>query len=138
MSYINKSTAPVVDANNVSHISSGTVIKGEVSSVADIRVDGEVMGKVCSQGRVVVGEDATITGTLACDNVDFWGKIEGDIYVKDTFSLKGTATVNGNIHVRRLQVDMGAQINGTCNMITEEDYETFIKDVITTKAPVIE
>ena len=133
-----KTTAPVVDANNVSHISSGTVVKGEISSVADIRVDGAVQGKVYSKGRVVVGEDATLTGTLACTNVDFWGKIEGDVFVKDTFSLKGTAAVNGNIHVRRLQVEMGAQINGTCSMITEEDYDTFIKDVITTEAPSID
>ena len=130
--------AAQVDANNVSHISAGTAIKGEISSVADIRVDGKVEGKVFSKGRVVVGEDATVTGTLACDNVDFWGKIEGDIYVKDTFSLKSTAAVNGNIHVRRIQVEMGAQINGTCNMITEDDYDTFIKDVITTEAPEVE
>ena len=135
MNYNSKPTVPVVDANDVSHISAGTVIKGEMSSLADIRVDGAIQGKVYSRGRVVVGEDASVTGTLACDNVDFWGKIEGDIYVKDTFSLKGTATVNGNIHVRRLQVDMGAQINGTCHMITEDDYDTFIKDVITTAVP---
>ena len=137
MNYISK-PATQVDANNVSHISAGTAIKGEISSVADIRVDGKVEGKVFSKGRVVVGEDASVTGTLACDNVDFWGKIEGDIYVKDTFSLKSTAAVNGNIHVRRIQVEMGAQINGTCNMITEDDYDTFIKDVITTEAPEVE
>ena len=137
MNYISK-PATQVDANNVSHISAGTAIKGEISSVADIRVDGKVEGKVFSKGRVVVGEDATVTGTLACDNVDFWGKIEGDIYVKDTFSLKSTAAVNGNIHVRRIQVEMGAQINGTCNMITEDDYDTFVKDVITTEAPEVE
>lgn len=137
MNYISKPTTQV-DANNVSHISAGTAIKGEISSVADIRVDGKVEGKVYSRGRVVVGEDASVTGTLACDNVDFWGKIEGDIYVKDTFSLKSTAAVNGNIHVRRIQVEMGAQINGTCNMITEDDYDTFIKDVITTEAPEVE
>ena len=137
MNYISK-PATQVDANNVSHISAGTAIKGEISSVADIRVDGKVEGKVFSKGRIVVGEDASVTGTLACDNVDFWGKIEGDIYVKDTFSLKSTAAVNGNIHVRRIQVEMGAQINGTCNMISEDDYETFIKDVITTEAPDVE
>ena len=137
MNYISK-PATQVDANNVSHISAGTAIKGEISSVADIRVDGKVEGKVFSKGRVVVGEDASVTGTLACDNVDFWGKIEGDIYVKETFSLKSTAAVNGNIHVRRIQVEMGAQINGTCNMITEDDYDTFIKDVITTEAPEVE
>ncbi len=134
MNYISKPTTQV-DANNVSHISSGTAIKGEISSVADIRVDGNVQGKVYSKGRVVVGEEASLTGTLACENVDFWGKIEGDVYVKDTFSLKSTAAVNGNIHVRRIQVEMGAQINGTCNMISEEDYDTFVKDVITTEAP---
>ncbi len=138
MNINSKPTAQVVDANNVSHISAGTVVKGEMSSVADIRVDGSVQGKVYSKGRVVVGEEAEITGTLACNNVDFWGKIEGDIYVKDTFSLKGTASVNGNIHVRRLQVEMGAQINGTCNMISEEDYDTFVKDVITTDVPDVE
>ena len=137
MNYNSKPTTQV-DANNVSHISAGTAIKGEISSVADIRVDGKVEGKVYSKGRVVVGEDASVTGTLACDNVDFWGKIEGDIFVKDTFSLKSTAAVNGNIHVRRIQVEMGAQINGTCNMITEDDYDTFIKDVITTEAPEVE
>lgn len=135
MTINNKPGTPVVDANNVSHISSGTVIKGEISSLADIRVDGAVQGKVYSQGRVVVGEDASVIGTLACNNVDFWGKIEGDIFVKDTFSLKGTAAVNGNIHVRRLQVEMGAQINGTCSMISEEDYDAFVKDVITTEVP---
>ncbi|MBR0174337.1 MAG: polymer-forming cytoskeletal protein [Bacteroidales bacterium] len=137
MNYISKPTTQV-DANNVSHISSGTAIKGEISSVADIRVDGNVQGKVYSKGRVVVGEEASLTGTLACENVDFWGKIEGDVYVKDTFSLKSTAAVNGNIHVRRIQVEMGAQINGTCNMISEEDYDTFVKDVITTEAPEVE
>jgi cytoskeletal protein CcmA (bactofilin family) len=138
MTINNKATTQVVDANNVSHISAGTVIKGEISSLADIRVDGTVQGKVYSQGRVVVGEEAVIIGTLACGNVDFWGKIEGDIYVKDTFSLKGTASVNGNIHVRRIQVEMGAQINGTCSMINEGDYDSFVKDVITTEVPAAE
>ena len=129
---------PTVNVNEVSRISTGTVIKGEITSPNDIRIDGSFEGKIISKGRVVVGEKAVISGDIICENVDFWGKIEGDIYVKDTFSLKGTASVNGNIHVRRLQVEMGAQINGTCNMISEEDYDTFVKDVITTDVPDVE
>ena len=125
-----KPTTPMIDVNDVSHISAGTVIKGELSSLNDIRIDGEVQGKLYSKGKVVVGEGASVSGTLACNNIDFWGKIEGDLYVKDTFSLKSTAAVNGNIHVRRFEVEMGAQINGTCSMITEEDFDTFVKDVI--------
>ena len=135
MNINSKPTAQVVDANNVSHISAGTVVKGEMSSVADIRVDGSVQGKVYSKGRVVVGEEAEITGTLACNNVDFWGKMEGDIYVKDTMTLKGAASVNGSINVRKFQVEMGAQINGTCHMISEADYEKFVSEVVKTQVP---
>lgn len=119
----------MVDVNDVSHISAGTVIKGEMTSLTDIRVDGTVQGKLYSKGKVVVGEGAFVTGTLACDNMDFWGRMEGDIYVKDTFSLKNSATVEGNIHVRRFEVEMGARINGTCKMISEEDYDIFVKDL---------
>ena len=124
--------------NEVSRISHGTTIRGDLSSSTDIRVDGQVDGTLYSEGKVVVGESAQLSGKLFCTNVDFWGKMDGDFYVKDQLSLKSSAVVNGNIHVRRLQVDMGAQINGTCHMITEDDYDTFIKDVITTPVPSVE
>ena len=127
--------APVVDINEVSHVSSGTVIKGEISSLTDIRLDGRIEGTVFTEGKIVIGEGAALSGTLACTSVDLWGKIEGDIYVKDTFSLKESASVNGNIHVRKFQVEMGAQLNGTVAMISEDDYSRFVKDVISVPAP---
>lgn len=130
-----KIAEPVVDVNDVSHISSGTIIKGEISSLTDIRIDGHVEGKVYSKGKIVVGDQAGVNGSLLCSNLDFWGQMEGDIYVKDTLSLNGSATINGNIHVRKFQVEMGAQINGSCNMISEADYEKFVQDVVTTKIP---
>ena len=126
---------PIVDVNDVSHISAGTIVKGEISSLNDIRVDGTVEGKIYSKGRIVVGDRASVTGALLCCNVDLEGKVEGDVYVKDTMSLKGNASVNGNINVRKFQVEMGAQINGTCHMITEADFDKFVADVVTTQVP---
>ena len=131
----NKEIEPIVDVNDVSHISAGTVIKGEISSLNDIRIDGTVEGKIYSKGKIVVGESSVVTGSLLCTNVDLWGKMEGDIYVKDTMTLNGVASVNGNINVRKFQVEMGAQINGTCHMISEADYEKFVADVVKTPAP---
>ena len=124
-----------VDVNDVSHISAGTVVKGEISSLSDIRVDGSVEGKLYSKGKIVVGEAARITGALLCSNVDFWGRMEGDVYVKDTMSIKGNAVVNGNINVKKFQVEMGAQINGSCHMISEGDFDKFVADVVTTPIP---
>ena len=78
---------PVVNANSISRISAGTVIKGEILSPSDI--------------RVVIGESAHIKGDIVCDNIDLWGKVEGNVFVKDTLNLKDGCVVNGNLNIRK-------------------------------------
>lgn len=119
----NKTQTPVVNVNEVSRISTGTVIKGEINSPNDIRIDGVFEGKIFSKGRVVVGEKAEIKGDIVCDNVDFWGKMTGSLFVRDTLTLKDTCSVNGDLHVQRLVVELGAHFNGTCKMLKEGEFE---------------
>ena len=128
--------AEIIDVNSVSRISEGTSVTGEIKSFNDIRVDGQVKGKMYSEGRIVVGEHASIEGTLLCSNLDLWGKINGDIYVKELLSLKGTSSVTGNLHVRKLQVEMGAELNGTCKMISEEDFDACLGNLVSKPAQV--
>ena len=114
---------PTVNVNSISRISAGTVIKGEILSPTDIRIDGSFEGRVQSKGRVVVGESATIKGDIVCENVDLWGKVEGNLFVKDTLSLKEGCVVSGNLHIRRLSVELGATFNGNCKTITEAEFD---------------
>ena len=115
-------TETVVNVNSISRISAGTVIKGEILSPTDIRIDGTFEGRVQSKGRVVVGESATIKGDIVCENVDLWGKVDGNLFVKDTLSLKEGCVVDGNLHIRRLAVELGATFNGNCKTITEAEF----------------
>ncbi|MBR4756923.1 MAG: polymer-forming cytoskeletal protein [Bacteroidales bacterium] len=108
--------------NDISRISAGSIIKGEITSPNDIRIDGSFEGKVVSQAKVVVGEKAVIKGDIVCSNCDFWGKIDGNFFVKDTLSLKDTCVVDGDLHIRRLQVDLDATFNGNCKMISEGEF----------------
>lgn len=117
---------PVVNVNSISRISAGTVIKGEIASPCDIRIDGTFEGKVQSKGRVVIGESALIKGDIVCENIDLWGKVEGNVFVKDTLALKEGCQVNGNLHIRRLSVELGATFNGSCKMITEADFDKVV------------
>ena len=114
---------PTVNVNEVSRISNGTVVKGEISSSNDIRIDGTFEGKIQSKGRVVVGEKALIKGDIICSTVDFWGTMEGNFYVKDTLSLKSSSKVKGDLHIKRLQVELDAKFDGTCQMITESEFD---------------
>lgn len=112
-----------LNVNSISRISAGTVIKGEILSPGDIRIDGSFDGKLQSKGRVVVGETAVIKGDIFCDNIDLWGKVEGNLYVKDTLALKEGCTVNGNLHIKKLSVELGAVFNGNCKTISEAEFD---------------
>lgn len=124
---------PAVNANEISRIAVGASIKGDMSSHTDIRVDGNVNGVLHSEGRIVVGESSGLSGKLLCKNLDLWGTMNGDIYVEDTLSLKASSTINGNIFVNKIQVEMGAQLNGSCKMITEEEFKKYVEELVKIK-----
>lgn len=118
-----KAMEQTVNVNEVSRISSGTVVKGEINSPNDIRIDGSFEGKIISKGRVVIGEKAIISGDIICDNVDFWGKMTGNLYVKDTLALKESCAVKGNLSVKRLVVELGARFDGNCKMLSDGEFD---------------
>ena len=105
--------------NSVSRISTNTRIKGELSSSNDLRIDGYFEGKIISKGRIVIGETAEVCGEIVCTNADVWGKLKGDLFVKDTLSLKKGSKADGNLNIKRIVVELGASFNGTCKMINE-------------------
>lgn len=109
--------------NSVSRISAGTSITGEMYSSSDVRIDGRFDGRIFSKGRIVIGETAEVTGDIICSNVDMWGKVKGNLYVKDTLSLKSGSSVDGSLNIRRFIVEIGASFNGTCKMITAEEFD---------------
>ena len=114
---------PNLNVNSISRISTGTVIQGEITSPYDIRIDGTFEGKVQTKGRVVVGETAFVKGDVICENIDLWGKLEGNVYVKDTLALMEGCKVDGNLNTRRLSVELGSTFNGNCRMITEAEFD---------------
>lgn len=118
-----KPQVPVVNVNEVSRISTGSVIKGEIVSPNDIRIDGEFEGRIICKGRVVAGEQAVIKGDIICENVDFWGKMEGSLFVKDTLTLKDTCSIKGDLHIKRLVVELGAHFDGSCKMLSEGEFD---------------
>lgn len=126
-----KTVEPVVNANSVSRISEGTIVKGEITSPGDIRIDGQFEGRIVAKGRVVIGESAVIKGDIVCANIDLFGKLCGDVFVKDTLALKSGCVVDGNLNVSKLYVELGSSFNGNCKMISEGEFDK----IVGTQAP---
>jgi cytoskeletal protein CcmA (bactofilin family) len=94
----------------------GTTIKGDISSLADFRLDGHLIGNFNSKGKLVVGPAGSVIGEIVCENADIEGKFEGKIKVSDTLNLKAKATIKGEVVCGKLSVEPGADFNATCVM----------------------
>lgn len=115
-----------IEQSEVSRLAAGFFLKGEVNSEGDIRIDGTVEGDIKSSGRIVVGEGASVKGRIFCSVLDFAGTLDGEVYVKDTLSIKKSADIKGNVFTGKIQVELGASINGSFKMLTPEEYEKLL------------
>ena len=101
-------------------IAQDTKIKGNIESNGDIRIDGILEGDLDCKGRVVVGPDSKIKGTIRCTTAEIMGFVTGEIIVKELLSLKGSATITGNLTMGKLSVEPGARFVGNCKMINDD------------------
>jgi len=101
-------------------IAQDTKIKGNIESNGDIRIDGILEGDLDCKGRVVVGPESKISGTIRCSSAEILGFVKGEIIVKDLLSLKGSASITGNLTMGKLSVEPGARFVGHCKMINDE------------------
>ena len=94
----------------------GTIIKGDIVSAADFRLDGELIGNFTSQGKIVIGPAGSIIGDIICKNADIEGRFTGKIEVEEMLNVKATANIAGEVLVSRLGVEPGAEFNASCIM----------------------
>lgn len=102
--------------NGTTLISAGTTLKGDISSNADLRIDGTIVGNINSSAKIVIGNSGVVEGDIFGNNADIVGKISGNIRVKELLQLRGDCLVNGNIYAGKLQVEPTATFNGQCHM----------------------
>ena len=109
--------------NDVNRIAYGAEFKGDLATANDMRIDGDFDGRLYCEGRLVVGQKATIKGDIFCTDVDFSGTMTGgNIYARETLSLKGGCSVHGDLFFQRFQVELDAKFTGSCKVLEEGEF----------------
>lgn len=94
----------------------GTVLKGDIFSQADFRLDGELIGNFQSKGKIVIGPAGSVTGDIVCKNADIEGRFNGKIQVLEILNLKSKASIHGEVICGKLSVEPGAEFSASCIM----------------------
>ena len=111
------------------HIGVTTVIKGDITSQEDFRIDGRFEGNLTTTAKIVLGEKGVLDGNIKCGNAEILGKVSGDLIVENLLSIKSSANIDGNVTIGKLAIESGATFNATCQMKTGHTQKN-----VTTKA----
>ncbi len=108
-----ESPGPIGERNT---IAKNTSLVGDIKSDGDFRVDGKIEGTIKTSGRVVIGKEGFVSGTIDCAHADIEGSFSGKLIVDQILSLKSTADSSGDVVMGKLSVEPGAIFNATCAM----------------------
>ena len=101
---------PARPSNTKSVFASDLKITGEISSIGDIEMMGDIDGNVTARS-LTVGSEGRMNGTITAETVDVRGKVDGHISA-GSFTLRAAAQVAADVTYRTLIIESGAQIEG--------------------------
>ena len=98
-------------------------IKGSIKFQKELLIDGNVEGKINSNGVLTIGENADIRGEIKVKSITVYGKVQGNITVGERCELKSTCALQGALKAARLVVEEGATFIGTSENMLASTFE---------------
>ncbi|UTW44837.1 polymer-forming cytoskeletal protein [bacterium SCSIO 12696] len=113
-------------------IAEGTEISGEIRFYGNLEIEGKVIGNVIAmdadKSRVRVLQSGQVQGEIQAPAVVVNGLVEGDLQVTQYLELAARAVVDGNVHYRLIEVEKGAQVNGSFIRMAKEEQSSRDRD----------
>jgi cytoskeletal protein CcmA (bactofilin family) len=98
-------------------VGNGTVVTGETTFKAMMRVDGQLSGRISStSGTLVIGTNGRVDANIEVAVATIHGTVHGDIIATQRLELGRTAKVSGNVTTPSLMIEQGAVFEGGCKM----------------------
>ncbi len=97
-------------------ISTKTTVVGDITVTGGLHIDGEVRGNLMadleSNATIRISESGQVTGQISAPNIIINGSVHGDVFASSYLELAGKARIKGDVHYERMEMVLGAQING--------------------------
>jgi len=97
-------------------IGDGTAIEGNVVFSGGLRIDGRVKGNVLAADdqptTLVLSERARVEGEIRVSHAVINGTVNGPVHAGEYVELQAKCNVNGDVHYKTLEIQLGAVVQG--------------------------
>jgi len=94
-----------------------TELHGDIIFAGGLHVDGRIKGNVIAEKdgatMLVLSEQGVVEGEIRVPYIVINGQVVGDIYAFESVELAQHARITGNVYYNRIEVAMGAEVNGS-------------------------
>jgi cytoskeletal protein CcmA (bactofilin family) len=102
-------------------IDRGCSLEGKLTFDGIVQINGAFQGDILSDGTLVVGSDANISGKVEVDSIIIEGCVRGVVVAKGRIELRQGARLLADISSPTLIIEDGAIFHGQCAMSGDED-----------------
>lgn len=81
-----------------------------------LRISGKFEGTLETRGELTIGQNALVRADINGEEITIAGRVQGKVVAKRSLKVISPAVVQAEIWTPVLQVEPGAQINGTLHM----------------------
>ncbi|OGQ05913.1 MAG: hypothetical protein A2W61_07770 [Deltaproteobacteria bacterium RIFCSPLOWO2_01_44_7] len=108
----------------------GCSIDGKIVFDGTVQINGEFTGEIQSEGTLVVGQEAKLSGTIKVDTLICFGTINGKVEAKNRIEIHIPSIVTADIHTKGLLIEEGAFFQGNCTMQQASNVEELPKPTV--------
>lgn len=95
-------------------IGEGTRFNGDISVNGLIRIDGDILGTITTEGKVLVGKTGRAKSNITAETVVIGGVVKGNVIARGKVVVLSSGMVLGDIYSPRLVAEDGVLLNGKC------------------------
>jgi cytoskeletal protein CcmA (bactofilin family) len=112
----------------VTVLSKGVKLLGEIETNSDLLIEGEILGSVLSNGKVIITKDGYVKGNVTANSVELFGKCDGDIHADAAVVIGGTSLYKGRVACATIEIQKGAVFMGDLKSINNNSSEDVFKE----------
>jgi cytoskeletal protein CcmA (bactofilin family) len=104
------------DGGNFTVLGKDVTFKGIVHFHSTVQLDSSIEGEIHAKGMLVIGENATIRGTIIAETVVSRGKIHGNVSASGKIQLLKPGVLLGDISSPSFSMEEGSFFKGSIDM----------------------
>lgn len=103
-----------------SFFSSGFHLEGNITTENDIRIEGEIIGNIKSNKKIIIGENGKVVGNVEADHIVLLGEVKGRIIALNKVDIGKNAFFQGMAYTNNIQVDKGAKMEAGIQKLSKK------------------